>query len=101
MSVALGGIGSAARSGVPPREKTKATCGKRRSMFSLMNCIACDCDSDVLGMRFTSITMFFSSSSGMNSWPRRVNSSAAPAQSTIPAVMGTNGRRMTKASAGR
>ena len=67
VSEALGGIGSAAKSGVPVRENTKATCGKRLSIFSFASCIACDCDSDVLGMRFTSITMFFSSRVGVNS----------------------------------
>ena len=36
-------------------------------ILSLMNCIACDWASDVLGIRFTSMTMFFSSSFGMNS----------------------------------
>ena len=46
-------------------------------MFSLVNCIACDCDKRGAGMRLTSMTMFFSSRVGVNSWPRVVNSSAA------------------------
>ncbi len=99
--MALGGIGSAARSGVPLRENTNATCGNLAIILSLMNCIACDCDSDVLGIRFTSMTMFFSSSFGMNSWPRWENSSAAPANDASPAAIAGIGLRMTADSTGR
>ena len=78
VSDAFGGIGSAARSGVPVREKTKATCGNRPAIVSLASCMACDCESDVLGIRLTSMTMFFSSRVGVNSCPRRRNNSDAP-----------------------
>ena len=51
MSDAFGGIGSLAISAVPVLENTKATCGKRLTVFSTASCIACDCVSAVLGMR--------------------------------------------------
>ena len=84
VSEALGGIGSEAISAVPVFEKTKATCGKRLIVFSTSNCIACDWESAVPGMRSACMAMFFSSSVGMNSWPSRVNSRSRRAQARAP-----------------
>ena len=77
VSDAFGGIGSLAISAVPVFENTKATWGKRLITFSTPSCMACDCVSDVLGMRNACMVMFFSSSVGMNSWPSRVNPTSA------------------------
>ena len=57
---------------MPVLENTKATCGKRLTVFSTASCIACDCVSAVEGMRIACMAMFFSSSVGMNSWPSLV-----------------------------
>jgi hypothetical protein len=44
----------------------------------------CACDRDVLGTRLTSMTMFFSSSVGVNSCPSLVNSRADEQQRRHP-----------------
>ena len=93
-------MGSAAKSGVPPRENTNATSRNLLIRFSLANCIACDCDSDVLGIRFTSMTIFFSSRMGTNSCPSRMNRSAAPAIKASAATMTGMGLRTIFARAG-
>ncbi len=86
---------------MPLRENTKATSGNVLTMFSLANCMSCDCASEVEGMRLTSITMFFSSRMGTNSWPRRVNSRAAATTSSTAAPMNGLGVSTARVSAGR
>ena len=60
MSEAFGGIGSAARSGVPVREKTNADLRKFADRsFEVELHAPATAPATVLGMRFTSMTMFF------------------------------------------
>ena len=89
-----------AASAVPVFENTTATCGNLRIIFSIISCMACDWESDVLGMRKAFMTMFFSSSVGMNSWPSRVNSSPAMMNKTTAPAMKVSGLRIARFSAG-
>ncbi len=100
VSDAFGGIGSLATSAVPVLEKMNDTCGKRLTVLSTDNCIDCDCDSDVLGILSACMAMFFSSSEGMNSWPRRKNPTRAAANSTTATAMTGTGLATARCSSG-
>jgi hypothetical protein len=67
VSDTFGGIGSEAISAVPVLEKTKATSGNVRIVFSTCSCIFVDWVSPVLGMRIACMAMSCSSKVGTNS----------------------------------
>ena len=50
---------------MPVFENTKATCGNLLTACSTLSCMACDCVSEVDGIRSAFIAMLFSSSVGM------------------------------------
>ena len=71
------------RIAVPVFEKTKATSGCARTAASTCNCMPCDCERDVDGMRMACIATSFSSSVGMNSCPSRVNKSSVNTKNPV------------------
>ena len=68
---------------------------------STPSCMACDCEMAVEGMRRASMTMFFSSSVGVNSWPSRVARAPASPRTTTAPPMKAKGVRTAPPSTGR
>jgi hypothetical protein len=67
---------------------------------SIRSCIRCDCASAVLGTRLTSMTIFFSSSVGVNSCPSRPNSRMAPTNISAAATITGSGLAIVRLSKG-
>jgi hypothetical protein len=62
--------------------------------------MACDWESEVLGIRKAFMTMFFSSSVGMNTWPSWVKSNPAMTSKTTAPAVKVSGVRIARLSAG-
>ncbi len=97
----FGGIGSVATSAVPVFENISSTSGSLVIAASTLRCMVSDCSRLTDGTRVEASAIFFSSSCGMNSEPRRPNAGIASRKKAKPPAMKVQGFAIALSSRGR